>query len=184
MLTFYCHLFVQDTLLFSSQPAGMFATFLFSDSFLHKKLAPFPVTSHQLYFRLTCSLPCSSGVTVDFVHTELPGGSAFVLLLRKGQILWAFWHHEVTVCLKSVWRTLIDKPERWQVIIKEREKLWFRSAKSKGRWRIRPCLNTAYRNPRDSKPGNKKQFALSNENHSTLVDVIFLLRIEITLPVE
>lgn len=79
--------FAQDSLLFSSRPGGMFATFLFSDIFLHRKLAPFPVTRHQLYFRLTCSLPCSSGVTVDFVHMELPSGSAFVLLLRKGQIL-------------------------------------------------------------------------------------------------
>lgn len=93
MLTFYCHSFEKDTLLFCPQPEGIFVTFLFSDGFLHKKLAPFPVTSHQLYFRLTCSLACSSGVTVDFVHMELPGGSAFVLLLRKGQILWAFWHH-------------------------------------------------------------------------------------------
>lgn len=56
--------------------------------------------------------------------------------------------------LKSVWRTLINEPDRWQVIINEKEKLWFHSVKSKGRWRIRLCLNTVHRNARDSKPGN------------------------------
>lgn len=58
--------------------------------------------------------------------------------------------------LKSVWRTLMNEPERWQVVINEKEKWWFRSVKSKGRWRIRLCLNAARRHARDAEPGDEK----------------------------
>lgn len=46
---------------------------------------------------------------------------------------------------------MLNEPERRQAVINEREKLWFRSMKSKGRWRIRVCLISICCHPRDSK---------------------------------
>lgn len=116
----------------------MFAIFLFSASFSTlknpKKLAPFPVTSHQLYFRLTCSLPCSSGVTVDFVHTELPGGSAFCSALTQRSDLMSFLaplsHSLLKVLLKDVDRRTRTLTGRYKW---EGKNYGSRSAKSKGK---------------------------------------------------
>lgn len=46
---------------------------------------------------------------------------------------------------------MLNEPEHRQSVINEREKLWFRSMESKGRWRIRVCLISICCYPHDSK---------------------------------